>query len=63
MPEGWCVDTDLTINQNTNYTANVYSSYEDFPDGLVDRAENLVTSASPEQPLGDRQYAAGDFGA
>ena len=39
--EGWCVDTDNVIYQNTNYTANVYSSYEELPAGLVESPENL----------------------
>jgi len=40
--EGWCVDTDNVIYQNTNYTANVYSSYETpLPEGLVEYPENL----------------------
>lgn len=39
--EGWCVDTDHTISQNTNYTANVYSSYETLPEGLLEFPENL----------------------
>ena len=34
--EGWCVDIDHTINQDTDYTANVYSSYETLPAGLVE---------------------------
>lgn len=37
---GWCVDTSRTIGQNTNYTANVYSSYEDMA-GIVDKPNNL----------------------
>jgi hypothetical protein len=39
--EGWCVDTDNVIYQNTNYTANVYSSYETLPDGSIEYPENL----------------------
>jgi hypothetical protein len=38
---GWCIDTDHVIYQNTNYTANVYSSYETLPAGLVEYPENL----------------------
>jgi hypothetical protein len=38
---GWCVDTDNVIYQNTNYTANVYSSYEDLPEGTVEYPGNL----------------------
>ena len=37
---GWCVDTEHVIYQNTNYTANVYSSYETI-EGLVDHPENM----------------------
>jgi hypothetical protein len=38
---GWCVDTDHTIGNNTNYVANVYSSYENLPAGLIEYPENL----------------------
>jgi hypothetical protein len=38
--EGWCIDTDNVIYQNTDYTANVYSSYEDLT-GLVEFPENM----------------------
>jgi hypothetical protein len=39
--DGWCVDTDRTINPGTSYTAEVYSSYETLPDGVVEFPENL----------------------
>jgi hypothetical protein len=39
--EGWCVDTERMIAQGVNYTANVFSSYEVLPAGLVDHPENL----------------------
>lgn len=43
---GWCIDTDHTIGQNTLYTANVYSSYETLPSGIIgtgfiEKPENL----------------------
>jgi hypothetical protein len=38
--DGWCVDTDHTIGNNTWYNANVYSSYEDMT-GLVYYPENM----------------------
>ena len=38
---GWCVDTDNTIGSNKLYTANIYSSYETLPDGLIEYPENL----------------------
>jgi hypothetical protein len=38
--DGWCVDTGRTIGLNTNYTANVHSSYEDLT-GIVDKPNNL----------------------
>jgi hypothetical protein len=38
---GWCVDTDHTIDQYIVYTANIYSSYETLPDGLIEYPENL----------------------
>ncbi|MFX0168913.1 MAG: hypothetical protein ACFE89_06070 [Candidatus Hodarchaeota archaeon] len=39
--EGWCADTDHVINQNTWYTANVFSSYEELPLSLIEYPENL----------------------
>ncbi len=44
--EGWCIDVDHTIALNTNYTAYLYSSYEDLPDwmtgpGKIEYPENL----------------------
>ncbi len=39
--EGWCADTDHVIYQNTVYTADVYSSYEPLPLGLIEYPENL----------------------
>ena len=38
--DGWCIDTDNTIDQNTPFTANVYSSYEAIS-GLIEHPENL----------------------
>ena len=38
---GWCADIDHTIAENTNYTANVFSSYETLPAGLIENANNL----------------------
>lgn len=39
--EGWCIDIGRTINQKTDYSSNVYSSYETIPTGLVDSPDNL----------------------
>jgi hypothetical protein len=39
--KGWCVDTGHMIANEVWYTANVYSSYETLPAGLVDYPENL----------------------
>ena len=39
--DDWCVDIGNTISPGSTYTADVYSSYEDLPDGLVDHPENL----------------------
>jgi len=39
--DGWCIDTDNTIGNNTPYTALVYSSYEELPAGTVEHPENL----------------------
>ncbi|MEJ2251160.1 MAG: hypothetical protein P8Y97_16095 [Candidatus Lokiarchaeota archaeon] len=38
---GWCIDTDNVIYQNTQYQADIYSSYENLPEGLVEYPENL----------------------
>ena len=39
---GWCVDTDLTINQNQNYSnVNFYSDYGLIPTGFIEHPENL----------------------
>jgi hypothetical protein len=41
MYDGHCVDGDHSIQRGDVYQANVYSSYEDFPLGLVEYPENL----------------------
>jgi hypothetical protein len=38
--DGWCLDTDNVIYQNTWYNANIYSSYEDLS-GKVEYPENM----------------------
>jgi hypothetical protein len=38
--DGWCLDTNNVIYQNTTYTGDVYSSYEDLT-GKVDHPENM----------------------
>ena len=39
--DSYCVDTDTYITPGTTYTANVYSSYDAIPDGLMEFPENL----------------------
>ncbi len=39
--DGWCVDTSRGIASGTPYTAEVYSSYESLPAGIVDFPHNL----------------------
>lgn len=39
--DGFCIDTDHYILSGTTYIANVYSSYETLPTGLVEFPENL----------------------
>ena len=39
--DGFCIDTDHSISPGTTYIANVYSSYETLPMGLVEFPENL----------------------
>lgn len=37
--DGWCIDIGHTINPGTEYTADVYSSYEDYE--VLDTIENI----------------------
>jgi hypothetical protein len=37
----WCVDLDNTIGNGTSYTCNLYSSYDDNLDGVIDVPGNL----------------------
>jgi len=39
--DGWSIDTDHVLYPSKLYLANVYSSYETLPDGLVEHPENL----------------------
>ena len=41
--DSWCIDTDNVIYSGSNYTyiANVYSSYEAMPDGIMEQPGNL----------------------
>ncbi len=39
--EGWCADIDRPIEFNQPYLANVYSSLESLPAGLIENAQNL----------------------
>ncbi len=39
--DAWCVDTDRNMSANTNYTADVYSSYDAAAAGFVEFPENL----------------------
>jgi hypothetical protein len=38
---GWCIDTDLSIQEGVIYTADVFSSYEMLPLGMLEKPENL----------------------
>jgi len=38
---GWCLDSDLPITASVSYEANLYSSYETLPDGLLENPLNL----------------------
>lgn len=33
---GWCIDADLPITASVSYEANLYSSYEELPEGLLE---------------------------
>ncbi|KAB1188658.1 MULTISPECIES: hypothetical protein [Haloferax] len=39
--DSFCIDTDRTISPGATYTADVYSSYESLPSGIVEFPENL----------------------
>jgi len=39
--DGWCVDVDQTIDNNTVYTAHLYSTYDVLPEGLFEHPENF----------------------
>lgn len=39
--EGWCIDTDHMIPQNTNFNVNVFSTYEPLEPFIVEFPENL----------------------
>ncbi len=39
--EGWCADPNHGIQLDKDYVANVFSSYESLPAGLVDHPENF----------------------
>jgi hypothetical protein len=67
---GWCVDTDRTITATWAYPADVWSSYEALPPGLIEHPENLdlvnwilnngfVGEDSPGCGMGE-QYTYGD---
>lgn len=38
---GWCIDTDLPIQAGVIYSADVFSSYEMLPPGMLEKPENL----------------------
>ena len=38
---GWCIDTDLPITEGVIYSADVFSSYELLPPGMLEKPENL----------------------
>ncbi|MEJ2251072.1 MAG: VWA domain-containing protein [Candidatus Lokiarchaeota archaeon] len=66
--EGWCIDTDHVIYQNTPYNSSVYSSYELLPVGLIEYPENLdlvnwiINQELVGQPSGcDGIYTYGDI--
>ncbi len=40
--EGWCIDTDRPITQDVLYTANVFSSYETLPAGMLEFPRTLI---------------------
>ena len=39
--DGWCVDQDLTLNDDQCFTADVFSSYETLPAGVFEKPENF----------------------
>ncbi len=39
--DGWCVDTSRTLSGNQQYTADVFSSYDQNANTMIDKPENL----------------------
>lgn len=39
--EAWCADQDATLNDQDCFTGDVYSSYEDLPEGKFEHPENF----------------------
>ncbi len=61
--DDYCIDTDRTISPGATYTANVYSSYESIPEGLVEQPENLdlLNYILNQSYPGQASVAGGDF--
>jgi len=61
---GWCVDTDHVIYENTPYVANVYSSYENITGlGLVEYPQNfdLVNWILNQNYIGKPSACGGNY--
>ena len=61
---GWCADWATLIQDDTIYTAKVYSSYSDsLPAGLVDKPEHLdeVNWLINQHVVGETSEAGGNF--
>jgi hypothetical protein len=60
--EGWCVDTDNVIYQNTTYEANVYACGADLT-GIVDQPENkgLVDHVLSQGWVGEPSVCGGNY--
>ena len=61
--DGWCVDTDRFIEAPFDYPAEVWSSYEMLPDGLIEFPENLdlVNWILNQQIVGTPSMCDGDY--
>jgi hypothetical protein len=61
--DNYCIDTDQFITPGDTYTANVYSSYEDLPEGLVEFPENLdlVNWIINQDYVGQSSSCGGDY--
>jgi hypothetical protein len=57
--EGWCFAKDLSIRYNRDYSAYLYSSYEDIPENVLTRAKIIAENLDNANYLMNT-YSVGD---